>query len=175
MQGGQLEAVLSMFDSLNDRDRSNLIRSYGLGENGGSEDLANYLQWYWKNEPIRMQNEEAIAQAQAGYQTYLEEQKSLEEAQLIQQQENYAGVQQIAADMQMHTDEFNAKYLAVVEEIKMNVIALREELDGVQETLGELNDMDVYIDSNALVGATAEKYNEELGNMAKIGRRNVTR
>lgn len=175
MKGGQLEAVLSMFDSLNDRDRSNLIRSYGLGENGGSEDLANYLQWYWKNEPIRMQNEEAIAQAQAGYQTYLEEQKSLEEAQLIQQQENYAGVQQIAADMQMHTDEFNAKYLAVVEEIKMNVIALREELDGVQETLGELNDMDVYIDSNALVGATAEKYNEELGNMAKIGRRNVTR
>lgn len=175
MGGGQLEAILNSFDALDETGRKNLIRAYGLGEQGGNEDLANYLTWYWKNEPVRLKNEEAIAQAQAGYQTYLEEQKALQEAQAIQSQQHYEGVQQIAGDMQAHTDEFNAKYMAAIEEIKMSVLSIQEELNGVHADIAELNNMDVYIDSNALVGATADKYNEELGNMAKIGRRNVTR
>lgn len=175
MGGGQLEAILNSFDALDETGRKNLIRAYGLGEQGGNEDLANYLTWYWKNEPVRLKNEEAIAQAQAGYQAYLEEQKALQEAQAIQSQQHYEGVQQIAGDMQAHTDEFNAKYMAAIEEIKMSVLSIQEELNGVHADIAELNNMDVYIDSNALVGATADKYNEELGNMAKIGRRNVTR
>lgn len=175
MQGGQLEAILNMFDALDDTGRKNLIRAYGLGEQGGNEDLANYLTWYWKNEPTRMENLESIKQATEGYQAYLDEQKTLQEAQALQSQQNYEGVQQIAADMQTHTDEFNAKYMAAIEEIKMTVMSIEEELNGVHEDIAELNNMDVYIDSSALVGATAEKYNEELGNMAKIGRRRVTR
>ena len=175
MKGGQLEAILNMFDAMNDVDRSKLIRAYGLGEEGGNADLANYLQWYWNNEPTRMQNLESIKQATEGYQAYLDEQKALQEAQTIQSQKNYEGVQQIAADMQTQTDEANARHLAYLAEIKMDVAALREELSGVHADIAELNNMDVYIDSSALVGATAEKYNEELGNMAKIGRRRVTR
>jgi hypothetical protein len=175
MQGGQLEAILNMFDALDDTGRRNLIRAYGLGEQGGNEDLANYLTWYWKNEPTRMENLESIKQATEGYQAYLDEQKALQEAQALQSQQNYEGVQQIAADMQTHTDEFNAKYMAAIEEIKMTVMSIEEELNGVHADIAELNNMDVYIDSSALVGATAEKYNEELGNMAKIGRRGVTR
>jgi hypothetical protein len=65
--------------------------------------------------------------------------------------------------------------MAAIEEIKMTVMSIEEELNGVHADIAELNNMDVYIDSSALVGATAEKYNEELGNMAKIGRRGVTR
>lgn len=173
MKGGELEAILASFDSMDESGRRNLIRSYGLGEQGGNEDLANYLQWYWKNEPIRLQNQENIQQSLAGYQTYLEEQKAAQEAQAIQSQQQYEGVQQIAYDMQAHTDEFNAKYMAVIEEIKMSVLSIQEELDGVRETIGELNNMDVFIDSDALVGATAEKYDQALGNIAKIGRRGI--
>lgn len=175
MQGGQLEALLSDFDALDEAGRKNLIRAYGLGEQGGSEDLANYLQWYWKNEPIRLQNEEAMARAQEGYQVYLEEQKALQEAQAVQSQQQYEGVQQIAADMQTHTDEFNAKYLAVVEEIKMNVAALREELDGVHEDIVQLNDMYIYLDGDTLVGATAGRMDEKLGNNSIMAGRRVTR
>ena len=175
MQGGQLEALLSEFDALDEAGRKNLIRAYGLGEQGGNEDLANYLQWYWKNEPIRLQNEEAMARAQEGYQVYLEEQKALQEAQAVQSQQQYEGVQQIAADMQTHTDEFNAKYLAVVEEIKMNVAALREELDGVHEDIVQLNDMYIYLDGDTLVGATAGRMDEKLGNNSIMAGRRVTR
>ena len=175
MQGGQLEALLNEFDALDEAGRKNLIRAYGLGEQGGNEDLANYMQWYWKNEPIRIQNEEAIARAQEGYQAYLEEQKALQEAQAVQSQQQYEGVQQIAADMQTHTDEFNAKYLAVVEEIKMNVAALREELDGVHADIVQLNDMYVYLDGDTLVGATAGKMDEKLGNNSVMAGRRVTR
>ena len=175
MKGGELEAILNMFDAMSDADRSKLIRAYGLGEEGGNADLANYLQWYWNNESTRMQNLESIKQATEGYQAYLDEQKALQEAQAIQSQKNYEGVQQIAAGMNERADAADAKYMAAIEEIKMTVKSIEEELDSVHATISELNNMDVYIDSNVLVGATAEKYNEELGNMAKIGRRGVTR
>ena len=173
LEAGEIEALMSSFDMLDDLGKRNLIRQYGADY--GREDVANFLQQYWNNQPLYEENQRKSLDAILGYQTYLEAQQTMAEQQVIQQQAAYDGVQQIAANMQEQTTEANAQYMAALEEIKMNVNSIREELNGVHADIEQLNTMDVYIDSDALVGATAGKYNEELGNLARIGQRGVTR
>lgn len=171
LQAGELEGLLLAFDNADDRGKEMMIREQGLDYQ--NENLANFLKRYWLDEPIRLENQQKQMDAITGYQAYLESQQAAQEAQTIQQQEAYTGIQAIATDMNDSRKANDEKVNLVLDEIKMNVASIRQELDGVHADINRLNEMDVFIDSDALVGATAEKYDQALGNIAKIGRRGI--
>ena len=171
LQAGELEGLLLAFDNADDHSKEMMIREQGLDYQ--NENLANFLKRYWLDEPIRLENQQKQMDAITGYQAYLESQQAAQEVQTLQQQEAYTGIQAIATDMNESQKASDEKVNLALEEIKMNVASIRQELDGVHADINRLNEMDVYIDSDALVGATAEKYDRELGNMAKIGRRRI--
>ncbi|MBE6724979.1 MAG: hypothetical protein E7576_07265 [Ruminococcaceae bacterium] len=171
LQAGELEGILTAFDMADDHGKRMMIREQGADFQ--NEALANLLTRYWNEEPIREENRQRSLNALTGYQAYLAEQKELTQAQTAVQQSAYTEIQQTATEISENEQAHYEQSNAALEEIKMNVLSIRQELDGVHADINRIAEMNVYIDSDALVGATAEKYDEAFGNMTTLVGRGI--